>query len=85
MSLSADHRPRDAEHAVLYRVIDEHLDASLETARRHTDGLRLMATVEDPDASRAILAAVAVARELAARAPPHPGSLNASQTAAINA
>ena len=44
-----------------------------------------MATVEDPDAIRAILAAVAVARELAARAPPHPGSLNASQTAAINA
>jgi hypothetical protein len=32
--------------------------------------LRLMATVEDPDAIRAILAAVAVSRELTDRAPP---------------
>ena len=32
MSLSAaGYRPRDAEHAVLYRVIDEHLEAFLET------------------------------------------------------
>jgi hypothetical protein len=29
-----DYRPRDAEHAVLYRVIDEHLAAFLETTRR---------------------------------------------------
>ena len=29
MSLNAaDYRPRDAEHAVLYRAIDEHLEAS---------------------------------------------------------
>ena len=33
-----DYRPRSAEHTVLYRVIDEHLDAFLETARHHTDG-----------------------------------------------
>src|SRR6266446_5179198 len=47
MSLSAgDYRPRDAEHAVLYRVIDEHLDAFLETARRHADGAPLPAFVE---------------------------------------
>ena len=32
--------------------------------------LRLIATVEDPDAIRAIMAAIAVSRELAARAPP---------------
>ena len=38
---SADYRPRDAEHAVLYRVIDEHLGAFLETARRHVDGSSL--------------------------------------------
>jgi len=35
-----DYRPRDAEHAVLYRVIDEHLDTFLETARGHADGAR---------------------------------------------
>ena len=29
-----DYRPRDAEHAVLYRVIEEHLEAFLETAQR---------------------------------------------------
>ena len=41
MSLSAaDYRPRDAEHAVLYRVIDEHLEAFLETAAQHADGDR---------------------------------------------
>ena len=41
-----DYRPRDAEHTVLYRVIDEHLDAFLETARRHADGAPLPAFVE---------------------------------------
>ena len=47
MSLSAaDYRPRDAEHAVLYRVIDEHLEAFLETARRHADGASLLTFVE---------------------------------------
>jgi hypothetical protein len=34
---AADYRPRDAEHAVLYRVIDTHLEAFLETAKRHAD------------------------------------------------
>jgi len=47
MSLSAgDYRPRDAEHTVLYRVIEEHLDAFLETASRHADGAPLPAFVE---------------------------------------
>jgi len=47
MSPSAgDYRPRDAEHAVLYRVIDENLDAFLETARRHADAAPLPAFVE---------------------------------------
>ncbi|MGH7393892.1 MAG: transposase zinc-binding domain-containing protein, partial [Candidatus Rokuibacteriota bacterium] len=41
-----DYRLRDAEHAVLYRVIDEHLDAFLETTRRHADGVPLPAFVE---------------------------------------
>ena len=38
-----DYRPRDAEHAVLYR---EHLDAFLETTRRQADGVPLPAFVE---------------------------------------
>jgi hypothetical protein len=47
MSLCAgDYRPRDAEHAVLYRVIDEHLAAFLETIRGHADGAVLPAFVE---------------------------------------
>src|SRR2546428_3704519 len=47
MPLSApDYRPRDAEHAVLYRVIAEHLEAFLETAKRHADGSSLPRFVE---------------------------------------
>jgi hypothetical protein len=41
MSRSADdYRPRDAEHTVLYRVIEEHLEAFLEAARRHATAPR---------------------------------------------
>jgi hypothetical protein len=43
---AADYRPHDAEHAVLYRVIAEHLEAFLETARRHGDGASLPEFVE---------------------------------------
>ena len=47
MSVNAgDYRPRDAEHAVLYRVLDEHLEAFLETARRNADGSPLPEFVE---------------------------------------
>ena len=36
---AADYRPRDAEHAVLYRVIAEHVDAFLlDTAKCQADG-----------------------------------------------
>jgi hypothetical protein len=45
----------------------------------------LIATVEDPDAIRAILAAVAASRALADRAPPFAASLDISHTAAIGA
>jgi hypothetical protein len=45
--------------------------------------LRLIATVEDPDASRAILGAGARARELADRAPPFAPALNTSHATAI--
>ena len=48
MPLSAvDYRPRDAEHGVLYRVIDEHLETFLETARRHADGASLPPPTDD--------------------------------------
>ncbi|PYN25328.1 MAG: hypothetical protein DMD99_08630 [Candidatus Rokuibacteriota bacterium] len=47
--------------------------------------LRLMGTVEDPDAIRAILAAVAGARELAGRAPPLAASLDTNHAAALSA
>jgi hypothetical protein len=43
---AADYRPRDSEHTVLYRVIDEHLEAFLETARRNADGSPLPEFVE---------------------------------------
>jgi hypothetical protein len=47
MSFNAgDYRPRDTEHTVLYRVIGEHLDAYLETARRRADGTPLPTFVE---------------------------------------
>jgi hypothetical protein len=47
MSLHAgDYRPRYTEDTVLYRVIDEHLGAFLDTARRHADGASLPAFVE---------------------------------------
>jgi hypothetical protein len=43
---AAEYRPRDAEHAVLYRVIDAHLEAFLETATRHAGGSPLPEFVE---------------------------------------
>jgi hypothetical protein len=45
----------------------------------------LIATVEDPDAIRAILAAVEASRERADRAPPFAASLDTSHAAAISA
>ncbi len=47
MALSPkDYQPRDAERSVLYRVIDEHLDAFLEAATHHTHGSRLPKFIE---------------------------------------
>jgi hypothetical protein len=45
----------------------------------------LIATVEDPDAIRAILAALTVSRERADRAPPFAESLDTSLAATISA
>ncbi len=45
--------------------------------------LRLIATIEDPDAIRAILRSLAEAAELVGRAPPPVSALNANQPAAI--
>src|SRR6266436_9151359 len=47
--------------------------------------MRLIGTVEDPDAIRAILAAVAASRELTDRAPPLAGSLDTNHAAALSA
>jgi hypothetical protein len=47
--------------------------------------LRLLGTVEDPDAIRGILAAVAVSGELADRAPPSAAAQTPSPGAAISA
>jgi hypothetical protein len=47
--------------------------------------LRLIATIEDPDAIRAILAAVAVSRTLTDRAPPFAAPLDPGQTVTISA
>lgn len=47
--------------------------------------LRLIATVEDPDAIRSILAAIAVSRGLADRAPPFAVSLDMSHAEALSA
>ncbi len=42
----AGYHPRDAERGVLYRVVDAHLDAFLDTVARHAEGARLPAFVE---------------------------------------
>ena len=42
----AGYQPRVAEHGVLYRVIDEHLEAFLDAAAQHADGHRLPKFVE---------------------------------------
>jgi hypothetical protein len=60
-------------------------DIDVLTCSRCGGRLRLMGTVEDPDAIRAILAAVAASRELADRAPPLAASLDTSHTAALSA
>jgi hypothetical protein len=40
------YQPRTAEHSVLYRVIDGHLETFLDTVAHHTDGHRLPQFVE---------------------------------------
>jgi Transposase zinc-binding domain len=46
LGIAAEYRPRNAEHGVLYRVIDEHLETFLDAAAHHADGSRLPAFVE---------------------------------------
>jgi hypothetical protein len=47
--------------------------------------MRLIGTVQDPDAIRAILAAVALSRGPAGRAPPLAAALDTSHAAALSA
>jgi len=58
-------------------------DIDVLACRRCGGRLRLIATVEDPDAIRAILVAGTRSRELADRAPPFAPALNTSHAAAI--
>lgn len=60
-------------------------DIDVLACSRYGGRLRLMGTVEDPDAIRAILAAVAVSQELAGRAPPLAASLDTNHAAALSA
>src|SRR2546425_12308062 len=46
LGIAAEYRPRAAEHGVLYRVIDEHLETFLDAAAQHADGHRLPKFVE---------------------------------------
>ncbi len=66
---------------LMRRAFDIDVQACLRCGGR----LRLIGTVEDPDAIRAILAALAASRERADRAPPVAASLDTSHAAAINA
>jgi hypothetical protein len=77
----AGYQPRVAEHGVLYRVIDEHLETFLDAAAHDADidvlacprcggRLRLLGTIEDPVAIRAILDHLAASAEGVDRAPP---------------
>jgi hypothetical protein len=60
-------------------------DIDVLACSRCSGRLRLMGTVEDPVAIRAILAAVAVSGELAGRAPPLAASVDTNHAAALSA
>jgi hypothetical protein len=49
----AGYQPRAADHGVLYRVIDEHLEPFLDTAAPHADGHRLPKFMEQSSRARA--------------------------------
>src|SRR6266849_3818182 len=46
LGIAAEYRPRNAEHGVLYRVIDEHLETFLDAAADPAEGSRLPMFVE---------------------------------------
>ena len=75
----------DARHWAWADLMQRAFDIDVLACPRCGGRLRLIATVEDPDAIRAILAAVAASRELADRAPPRALSPDTCQTAAIGA
>jgi hypothetical protein len=62
---------RAAEHSVLYRVIDEHLETFLDAAAQHADGHRLPKFVEQEfrDSSRAACWRTALRGSAVATAP----------------
>ena len=60
---------------MLYRVIDEHLDAFLETARRHADGTSLPAFVEQEFRDFLTCGVLAQASAQTRGSPPRPDTL----------
>ena len=75
----------DARHWAWAALMRRAFDIDVLACPRGGGRLRLIATVEDPDAIRAILAAVAVSQEPAERAPPFASTTNTSHAAAIGA
>jgi putative transposase len=74
-----------ARHWAWANLMRRAFDIDVLACPRCGGGLRLIATVEDPDAIRAILTALAMTRELADRAPPCAPSPATSHAAAIGA
>ena len=73
----------NARHWAWAELMRRAFDIDVLACPRCGGRLRLIATVEAPDAIRAILAAIAASRELADRGPPRAVSLDTCQTAAI--
>ena len=78
-------RPPGSRHYAWAALMRRAFDVDVLACPRCGGRLRLLATVEDPDAIRAILAAVAVSGDLADRAPPTAAAQTPSPGAAISA
>jgi hypothetical protein len=78
-------RAPNSRHWAWADLMRRAFDIDVLACPRCGERMRLIATVEDPDAIRAILAALAMSRERADRAPPLAASLDTSHAAAISA
>ena len=78
-------RPPGSRHYAWAALMRRAFDLDVLACPRCGGRLRLLATVEDPDAIRAILAAVAASGELVDRAPPSAAAQTPSPAAATGA